>query len=81
MNSLENWVEQGWLKRHDSSAQEIGEQLAAVDRDLEDANKDLSDAWRCAIADTAALPRLGTIYRQGDGASRDRLQADAETRA
>ena len=55
MSSLEIWLQQGWLKRHDSSAQEIGEQLAAADRDLGDARKDLSDAWRFAIAYTGRI--------------------------
>jgi len=61
MTSLEIWLQQGWLKRHTTSAQELSEQLAAADRDLEDAHKDLSAAWRFAIAYTAALRLCGVV--------------------
>jgi len=72
MSSLEIWLQQGWLKRHHSSAQEIGEQLAAADRDLEDAHKDLSDAWRFAIAYTAALRLCSVVlFANGYRAARD----------
>jgi uncharacterized protein (UPF0332 family) len=61
MTSLEIWLQQGWLKGHDTSSQEISEQLAAAERDLEDASKDLSAAWRFAIAYTAALRLCGVV--------------------
>jgi uncharacterized protein (UPF0332 family) len=61
MTSLETWLQQGWLKRYETSGQELGEQLAATDRDLEDARKDLSNAWRFAIAYTAALRLCGVV--------------------
>lgn len=61
MTSLEIWLQQGWLKRHTTSAQELSEQLAAADRDLDDARKDLSHAWRFAIAYTAALRLCGVV--------------------
>jgi len=61
MTSLEIWLQQGWLRTHSTSAQELSAQLAAADRDLEDARKDLSASWRFAIAYTAALRLCGVV--------------------
>jgi uncharacterized protein (UPF0332 family) len=70
--SLETWVENGWLQRHEASAEEIGDLCLAARRDLADARKDLSPAWRFAIAYNAAL-RLCTaaLYSAGYRATRD----------
>ena len=70
--SLETWVENGWLQRHEASAEEIGDLCMAARRDLADARKDLSPAWRFAIAYNAAL-RLSTaaLYSAGYRATRD----------
>ena len=40
--TLENWQANSWLRRHESSPQEIRDLLQIVDRDLEDAQRDLS---------------------------------------
>ena len=53
--SLQSWVSSGWLRAHQSSPQEIRELLAMVDRDLADAEGDISNDWRFGIAYNAAL--------------------------
>ncbi len=58
--SLESWANNGWLKAHKTSPQEIAELFAIVDRDLDDAKGDISDDWRFGIAYNAAL-KLCTI--------------------
>ena len=55
MSTLEAWFENGWLKRHETSPTEIRMQLEHADSDLTDAEKDISAAWRFAIAYNAAL--------------------------
>lgn len=55
MSTLDAWFENGWLKRHATSPAEIRMQLESADRDLADAEKDISAAWRFAIAYNAAL--------------------------
>lgn len=64
--TLRQWADNGWLRPHVTSAQEIGSLLAIVERDLNDAAKDLSPDWRFGIAYNAAL-KLCTIllYAQG----------------
>ena len=58
--SLEQWVEYGWLRLHKSSGEEIENLLQIVNRDLEDAEGDISTDWRFGIAYNAAL-KLCTI--------------------
>ena len=59
--TLQNWAENGWLKAHKTSKQEISQLLAIVDRDLKDAKqRKISDDWRFGIAYNAAL-KLCTI--------------------
>jgi hypothetical protein len=53
--TLEPWFENGWLKRHETSPAEIRTQLENADSDLTDAEKDISAAWRFAIAYNAGL--------------------------
>lgn len=54
--SLSDWLKHGWLRPHKSSAQEIGDLFAVVNRDLRDcAAKGLSDDWRFGIAYNDAL--------------------------
>jgi hypothetical protein len=57
--NLQQWAENGWLKSHTPSRQEIRNQLAAAERELVDARKDISNEWRFAIAYNAALPLPG----------------------
>ena len=37
--TLIQWADNGWLKAHKTSAEEIGNLLAIVERDIKDANK------------------------------------------
>jgi hypothetical protein len=54
--SLSDWERNGWLSRHTTSAQEIGNLLAIVERDLRDSRSDdVSPDWRLNIAYNAVL--------------------------
>jgi len=65
--SLKNWADNGWLKAHKTSRQEIQNLLAIVARDLEDAGQsNLSADWRFGIAYNAAL-KLCTILLHSSG--------------
>ena len=59
--TLKQWAANGWLKDHRSSAEESGNLLAIVERDLKDAAEGIiSTDWRFGIAYNAAL-KLCTI--------------------
>jgi hypothetical protein len=64
--SLQQWADNGWLRAHQSSAQEIAGLLAIVARDLSDAEGDISPGWRFGIAYNAAL-KLCTILLHASG--------------
>lgn len=65
--SLEQWLANGWLKRHQTSPQEIANLLAIARRDLNDSRRhELSDDWRFGIAYNAAL-KLCTILIFAEG--------------
>ena len=64
--SLETWLANGWLPRHQASPQESQDLFEAARRDLVDARKDISPSWRFAIAYNAAL-RLCTAALQAAG--------------
>ena len=70
--SLDTWVSNGWLVRHDASLQEIVDLLRAARRDLADAQQDISASWRFAIAYNAGL-RLCTaaLHAAGYRAARE----------
>ena len=54
--TLKKWADNGWLKKHESSALEIGNLLAIVERDLKDAAEGaVSSDWRFGISYNAAL--------------------------
>lgn len=53
--NLETWLENGWLARHSAGATEIQDLVVAARADLDDARRDISPAWRFAIAYNAAL--------------------------
>jgi hypothetical protein len=54
--SLTDWERNGWLTAHRTSANEIRDLLAVVDRDLADSATDaISADWRMNIAYNAAL--------------------------
>jgi hypothetical protein len=64
--SLKQWSDNGWLRPHLSSAQEVAGLLAIVDRDLADAGGKVSADWRFGIAYNAAL-KLCTILLHAAG--------------
>ncbi len=64
--SLEKWASNGWLRAYRTSAQEVGELLAMVGRDLADAEGDISNDWRFGIAYNAAL-KLCTVLLYASG--------------
>ena len=74
--SLERWTENSWLREYKTSAQEVANILALVERDLTDAEREeISNDWRFNIAYNAGL-QLATIvlyaagYRAGRGESK-----------
>jgi len=65
--SLAEWANNGWLRAHKTSRQEIRQLFEIVDRDLKDAQqKGLSPDWRFGIAYNAAL-KLCTILMYSEG--------------
>ena len=64
--SLKQWADNGWLKPHRTSRKEINSLLSIVERDLSDAQGDISSDWRFGIAYNAAL-KLCTILLYGEG--------------
>lgn len=64
--NLKQWADNGWLRPHQTSRQEVGGLLAIVQRDLEDANGEISADWRFGIAYNAAL-KLCTILLHASG--------------
>lgn len=70
--TLRQWADNGWLKRHQSSAEEIRNLLAIVERDVKDASEGtVSDDWRFGIAYNAAL-KLCTILLYAEGFKAER---------
>jgi len=54
--TLQDWLSNGWLKRHTTSQQEINELLAKVERDIAEASKEeITLDWRLVIAYNACL--------------------------
>ncbi len=54
--SLNDWHKNGWLRKHETSKQEIGDLFHVADRDLLDCEaKGLSPDWKLSIAYNAAL--------------------------
>lgn len=64
--SLKQWAENGWLRPHKTSANEIANLFAIVERDLADAQRDMSSDWQFGIAYNAAL-KLCTILLYASG--------------
>jgi uncharacterized protein (UPF0332 family) len=65
--SLDQWHKNGWIKKHQTTAKEVSNLFAIVDRDLKDArNEDISEDWRFGIAYNAAL-KLCTILIYAEG--------------
>jgi len=54
--TLDSWVSNGWLQKHEGSAEETADLLAIVDRDIAECRTPgLSADWRLAIAYNGAL--------------------------
>lgn len=53
--TLRDWAEHGWLTPYQPTAQEVANQLREVDRELSDANQNISADSRFVIAYNAAL--------------------------
>ena len=71
--SLPDWERDGWLRKHQTSRNEIHDLLQVVERDLADsAAEGVSADWRMSIAYNAGL-QLATVALAAAGyrASRD----------
>jgi hypothetical protein len=64
--SLQQWADNGWLRPHQTSPQEIADLAAIVTRDLADAAGSISADWRFGIAYNASL-KLCTILLHAAG--------------
>ena len=64
--TLKQWMDNGWLRPHKTSVEEIENLLMIIDRDLKDADGSISDDWRFGIAYNAAL-KLCTIILCAEG--------------
>ena len=69
--TLKQWINNGWLRRHKTSSEEIENLLMIIDRDLKDAKGSISDDWRFGIAYNAAL-KLCTILLYAEGFKAER---------
>lgn len=78
--SLKQWADNGWLRPHKTSAREIADLLAIVERDLADAGGGISADWRFGIAYNAAL-KLCTILIYASGYRPERNLAHYRTLA
>jgi hypothetical protein len=77
--TLQSWANNGWLKPHKTSAEEVGNLLAIVRRDMDDACEHaISDDWRFGIAYNAAL-KLCTILLYAEGFRPDKNLAHYRT--
>lgn len=65
--SLQDWLNNGWLRKHKTSNQEITNLLEIVKRDIKDAEfREVSPDWRFGIAYNAAL-KICTILLYAEG--------------
>lgn len=64
--SLKQWADNGWLRPHQTSLQEVTDLFAIVSRDPADSQRDISLDWRFGIAYNAAL-KLCTILLYASG--------------
>ena len=70
--TLKQWSDNGWLRPHKTTPEEIENLFQIVDRDLKDACSDLSADWRFGIAYNAALKLCGILlYSEGYEAERN----------
>ena len=52
---LKQWADNGWLRPHQTTKQQIADLFAIVERDLDDSERDLSPDWQFGIAYNAAI--------------------------
>ncbi len=77
--TLKNWLANGWLREHDTSADEVADLLGVIERDLRDASVDgLSADWRMNIAYNAAL-QVATLALAAEGYRAERQRAHERT--
>ena len=77
--TLKQWQDNGWLKSHKTSAEEIDNLLAIVRRDLQDAGAEaISADWRFGIAYNAAL-KLCTVLLYAEGRRPEKTLAHYRT--
>jgi hypothetical protein len=77
--SLKQWENNGWLRPHKTSPQEIKNLFEIVDRDIKvSAKKDVDSDWRFGIAYNAAL-KLCTILLYSSGYRPERNLAHYRT--
>jgi hypothetical protein len=71
--SLQQWADNGWLRRHETSPKEIDNLLKIVERDLRDVKEgSVSYDWQFGIAYNAALKLCAILlYAQGYKAERN----------
>ena len=69
--TLNQWMNNGWLRKHKTSQEEIENLVMIIDRDLKDAKGGISDDWRFGIAYNAAL-KLCTILLYAEGFKAER---------
>lgn len=54
--TLQSWLSNGWLKKHETSREEIQALLEKVERDIKEASKEeITADWRLSIAYNACL--------------------------
>ncbi len=69
--TLKQWSDNGWLRTHKTTPEEIENLFQIVDRDLKDACSELSADWQFGIAYNAAL-KLCTILLYSEGYEAER---------
>lgn len=74
--TLKQWSDNGWLRPHKTTPEEIENLFQIVDRDLKDAGSELSADWRFGIAYNAAL-KLCMILLYSEGYEAERNRDDA----
>ncbi|MCX5895333.1 MAG: hypothetical protein NTZ51_05840 [Proteobacteria bacterium] len=76
--SLQQWEANGWLRKHETSPEEIRNLLMIVDRDVKDAAEGISADWRFGIAYNAAL-KLCTVLLYAEGYKAERTMQHYRT--
>jgi len=70
--TLRQWSDNGWLRPHTTTPEEIENLFQIVDRDLKDASSGISADWRFGIAYNATLKLCAILlYAEGYKAERN----------